>query len=280
MPLSDTENCMMGILCGATDCTLLQSTNYWKNASQQGLPFSLDPRVLYRGYTVNVLQNSACVMSQFFINGMLTKAITGGVDRPLSGAEQIAAGVGAGAISSLFAGPMELVMIQQQVKGGGLVSTASNVMKGGASTVFRGTTGMALREGIYSGGYLGIIPVVRGEIQKRYPELSQDQARLAAAFTAGPVCSMLSHPPDTIKTCLQGDIENATYKSYSQTVSRYARGSLASRKRVLVTALTCVRADLRLASAGSPRSVASRRCGRARRGVSSARCAASSSSTR
>ena len=32
-----------------TDTTLLQSTNYWKNASQQGLPFTLNPAVLYRG---------------------------------------------------------------------------------------------------------------------------------------------------------------------------------------------------------------------------------------
>ena len=31
------------------DTTLLQSTNYWKNAKQQGLPFTMDPRVLYRG---------------------------------------------------------------------------------------------------------------------------------------------------------------------------------------------------------------------------------------
>ena len=27
----------------------LQPTIYWKNAAQQGLPFTADPRVLYRG---------------------------------------------------------------------------------------------------------------------------------------------------------------------------------------------------------------------------------------
>ena len=46
--LSDTENSALGIVCGVTDCTLLQSTNYWKNAQQQGLPFTLNPSVLYR----------------------------------------------------------------------------------------------------------------------------------------------------------------------------------------------------------------------------------------
>ena len=31
------------------DVCLLQPTNYWKNAQQNGMPFSLSPAVLYRG---------------------------------------------------------------------------------------------------------------------------------------------------------------------------------------------------------------------------------------
>ena len=65
MPLSDMENLIIGFGCGAGDCTLLQSTNYWKNAKQQRLPFTLDPRILYRGYTVNTLQNGGHNL-QFF----------------------------------------------------------------------------------------------------------------------------------------------------------------------------------------------------------------------
>lgn len=110
-------------------------------------------------------------------------------------------------------------MIQQQVKGTGLFGTASNLLSKGPSTVFRGTTGMALREGLYAGGFLGFIPVARQEVQKRYPDLSNDQARLLATCIAGPICSMASHPPDTLKTCLQGDIEGKKFKSYGQTVS-------------------------------------------------------------
>ena len=142
----------------------------------------------------------------------------------------------------------------------------------GASTVFRSTTGMALREGIYSGGYPGIIPVVRGEIQKRYPELSQ--VGLDCRGVRRGRCARCFAPARHDQDMPQGDIENATYRA-TRTVSRCA---VLLHPDVLVTALTCVRADLRLASAGSPRSVASRRCGQARRGVSSARCAASSSS--
>jgi hypothetical protein len=219
MPMSDFENCAIGVICGATDCTLLQSTNYWKNAQQQGLPFSLDPRVLYRGYTVNVVQNAFCVMSQFYLAGVLKNALTGGVDRPLSNTEKIASGVSAGALSSIIAGPMELCMIQQQVKGGGLAATVSSLAAQGPSTIFRGTSGMMLREGLYAGGFLGIIPVAREEMQKAYPGMSNDQARLAGTFIAGPICSICSHPPDTLKTCLQGDVEGAKYRTYGQTLN-------------------------------------------------------------
>lgn len=193
-----------------------------KNAQQQGLPFTLNPSVLYRGYAVNTLQNAGCVMSQFFLNGMLKTAVTGGVDRPLSAGETIATAVSAGAISSIFASPMELVMIQQQIKGGGLFSTAGDLISKGPSTVFRGITGMMFREGLYCGGFLGFIPVVRSEVQKRYPDLTGDQARLAATFLAGPICSMASHPPDTLKTCLQGDIEGSKFKGYAQSASKLA----------------------------------------------------------
>lgn len=220
MPLSDLENCAAGTFCGFVDCTLLQSTNYLKNAKQQGLPFTLNPRVLYRGYTVNVLQNSFCVMSQFFLDGQIKKLLTGGVDRPLSNGEKIASAISAGAISSVFAGPMELIMIQQQVKGTSLFSTAGTLFAKGPSTIWRGTPGMAMREGLYAGGFLGFIPVVREEMQKRYPEMSADQARFAATCIAGPVCSMASHPPDTIKTCLQGDVEAAKYTGYRQGIPK------------------------------------------------------------
>jgi len=220
MVLSDLENCSIGIICGVSDTTLLQSTNYWKNAKQQGLPFTLDPRVLYRGYGINTLNNGACVMSQFFLNGIITNTITGGVDRPLGPAEKIGAGVSAGVLSSIVSGPMELVMIQQQLRGTGMMATALDILKEGPLMFSRGLMGMMLREGIYCGGYLGIMPVVRQEITTRYPDSygkNEDGARIAAACVTTPFVSFASHPADTIKTCLQGDVAQARYKGYLQT---------------------------------------------------------------
>jgi len=217
------ENCAIGLICGVADTTLLQSCNYWKNANQQGLPFTLDPRVLYRGYTVNTLNNGLCVMYQFYANGIIQRMITGGADRPLGDGEKILAGMASGASSGILCGPMELIMIQQQRKGGGLVGTAIDMVKAGPATFFRGTLAMMAREGIYAGGFLGLMPVVRRTIRETFPDSvgkTEDSARMAAAFVAGPICGIASHPPDTIKTCLQGDIEGTVYKTYGQTYSK------------------------------------------------------------
>lgn len=228
MPLSDAENMALGFIGGSIDVTLLQSTNYWKNAAQQGLPFTLNPMVLYRGYFANLMNNGFCVSTQFLFNGLVQKAVTGGVDRPLTAAEKITCGTSAGVLSGIVCGPIELVMIQQQRQGLSLMATSLDILKGGLSQVFRGTTGMCFREGIYCGGYLGIMPVVREQIQARFSDSigkTEDSARFAAALIAGPINGMLSHPPDTLKTCLQGDLHGVKFTGYVQSAGILVRES-------------------------------------------------------
>ena len=145
-PLSDAENIGFGLLCGFTDVALFQPMNYWKNAVQQSLPFTLNPSLLYRGVAANLANNSFCVGAQFWLNGVWRKMITGGVNRDLSNIEKVGGGVFAGAASSLVAGPIELVMIQQQRKGGTLLDTTLKMLQGGH--IFRGTIAMAAREGL------------------------------------------------------------------------------------------------------------------------------------
>ena len=46
--LSESENMVLGAGTALTEGILLQPTLYWKNARQQGLPFSINPRLIYR----------------------------------------------------------------------------------------------------------------------------------------------------------------------------------------------------------------------------------------
>ena len=46
--LSTTESTLLGIAGGIIEVSILQPILYLKNASQQGLPFTLNPALLYR----------------------------------------------------------------------------------------------------------------------------------------------------------------------------------------------------------------------------------------
>jgi hypothetical protein len=219
--LTAAENAAMGALGGWVDVTLLQATNYWKNAAQQGLPFERNPKVLYRGYFVNALSNSSCVMVQFAATGLIQQLIAGGQDRKLSNVEQIGSALTSGYVSGFLCSPLELAMIQQQRKGGSLVGTTGNLLAGGPSTVTRGTLSTCLRESLNCGCYLGIMPICRQKIQTLFPSIasSDDKCRLAAALACGPLCVMLGNPADTVKSCMQGDIERIKFGSMKETYS-------------------------------------------------------------
>jgi hypothetical protein len=70
---------------------------------------------------------------------------------------------------------------------------------------------------------------VRHTLMENYPERFPDSntARVPAALLGGFFACYLTHPFDTIKTCMQGDIERTTYGTFTQTASKiWAQSSL------------------------------------------------------
>jgi len=120
------------------------------------------------------------------------------------------------------------VMIQQQRFGTSLVEAAGRIVSEyGAATLFRGLATSCGREGLFTAGYLGIGPVFGDKLQKDHG-VSKAVAEFAGAAGAGMIAATLSHPLDTIKTCMQGDVEQKTYKSIGQTYSTiYEEGGAA-----------------------------------------------------
>ena len=190
---------------------------YCKNATQQKLPLTLDPRVLYRGIGVSIGNMVVLTGLQFPLSGAVARGITGGEDRPLSKGEKVASGFAGGAISGFVCAPMELIMIQQQRFGTSLLGAASRIVNEfGLSTLFRGLETSCGREGLFAAGYLGMGPVFAEQLRKSYG-MSESTSSFAGAAGAGMIAATLSHPLDTIKTCMQGDIERATYTSFMGT---------------------------------------------------------------
>eukprot|EP00602_Paraphysomonas_sp_CaronLab_P003453 CAMPEP_0185025550 /NCGR_PEP_ID=MMETSP1103-20130426/8462_1 /TAXON_ID=36769 /ORGANISM="Paraphysomonas bandaiensis, Strain Caron Lab Isolate" /LENGTH=240 /DNA_ID=CAMNT_0027558771 /DNA_START=52 /DNA_END=771 /DNA_ORIENTATION=+ len=215
--LSPVENTVVGVCIGVIEVTLMQPTLYLKNAAQQNLPFTIDPRKLYRGLAVSIGNMSVLTGLQFPLTGIVTNVITGGQNRKLSASEQISSGFAGGALSGFACAPMELVLIQQQRFGGSLLSTPHRIVTSfGPMTMFRGLLTACGREGVFTAGYMGVGPVISNYMEHER-NMSNMNAKAVGAVVAGVLASTLSHPMDTIKSCMQGDLERKTYTSLVST---------------------------------------------------------------
>jgi len=176
----------------------------------------MNPRLLYRGLAPSVINMGVLTGVQFPMTGAIQGMFTGGAMRELSAAEAIGSGFLGGAASGLICAPMELIMIQQQRFGGSLASVPSKVVSQlGPQGLFRGLLCSSGREALYTAGYLGIGPSIKGALQERGYD---DKTALAGgAIIGGVIAATLSHPLDTIKTCMQGDLKGEKYGSLSST---------------------------------------------------------------
>ena len=91
--LSEGENALVGITAGIADITCIQWAYYLKNARQQRLPLTLNPRILYRGYVANCANVAAGTSFQFAIAGALNKLVLGGAQRELTDVEKVGTGL-------------------------------------------------------------------------------------------------------------------------------------------------------------------------------------------
>jgi len=147
-------------------------------------------------------------MLQFAVGGSLKKFAQGGdKDKRLSLVEEMSCGIVAGSVSAFVGSPLELVMIQQQRKGGSTMAAIKSIAT--PSIISRGLIGTMVREALWTCGYLSIPPIVRHHLMTEYPDTftSNDKARVPAALLGGLFACYLTQPFDTIKTCMQGDIE-------------------------------------------------------------------------
>ncbi len=72
------------------------------------------------------------------------------------------------------------------------------------------------REGLFTAGYLGLAPVLAEQIHQELG-VGGKLGSFLGACCAGMLAATLSHPLDTVKTCLQGDVAQEKYKSMPET---------------------------------------------------------------
>lgn len=232
--LDDSRNCFLGACAGGIEAGATQPLTYVKNCLQQGVRVSVDPRVIYRGTGASCLADASLISCQFVLCGCLQKCLVGGRSRPLSFFEEVGCALAAGAASGVPCSVLELTMIQQQRFGGSALNTVRNVIaKRGATVMLRGLGPTAARESLFAAGYLGLSPQF-----ERLASADSTLATAAASLASGLICAALTHPIDTIKSCMQGDLDRAMYRGAFHTartiwasgggVTPFYRGALLS----------------------------------------------------
>lgn len=188
----------IGSLTGIAEVCVDQPLIYIKNMLQQGNKISLSPRVLYRGFGVNIACMAPTTAVQFGIDGLLKKYMPGS-DKGITTARAAIAG----AASALVSTPTELVVLYQQNKGLNAIKTVSElVLHNGASGLYRGLCAKALRDSIFCMGLLSMYPACEQYIQKNCIN-NRLVASVASGVIAGGVTAAISHPFDTISTVMQ-----------------------------------------------------------------------------
>lgn len=215
--LTEFENATVGMWVGVIEVLCLQPINYMKNMVQQGQKIIFNPAVMYRGVGANCVNMGSCTMLQFAVGGSLKQVVLGNEKRQLTDAEQMMCGLGGGIFSALACTPTELVMIQQQRTGLNTIETIKSVAS--PSLITRGFIGAAVREGLWTCGYLSIPAIVKPKIMAAFPDTfdTTDKARVPASLLGGLFACYLTHPFDTMKTCMQGDIKREKFGTLSET---------------------------------------------------------------
>uniref|UniRef100_A0A6B2LE80 Mitochondrial carrier protein n=1 Tax=Arcella intermedia TaxID=1963864 RepID=A0A6B2LE80_9EUKA len=208
---------MLGIGGGSLEITLLMPLLTWKISKQQGRKLPTSVRGWYRGLLAQASSVAPITALQVVSNGLIEKAITG-ANRESTDSEKIMASCGAGVVSACIYSPVDLITIQQQKLGEGPLYSIKHIASnhGLFGGLYRGFTACAVREGIYSCGYLGLAPVFTSFLREKYPQIAKKSdflVSLAGAISAGLIAAAITHPVDTTKTCIQGDLQKTKYRT-------------------------------------------------------------------
>ena len=203
--LSRCEEAAIGAACGSIEVCVMQPSVYWKTELQQGrfnLLRAVSPRYAYRGTVIAATSIAPITAIQFSVNGACMSALSGFQPVTASMLSSVVAGVVSAGVQS----PCQLLEINQQKHGGRVLATVRRVVDThGALGMWRGLSMTAAREAMFCCSYLSSAPLLSTAIRER-STLGEGMSALAGAVLAGTVGAVLTHPADTLKTRLQGDL--------------------------------------------------------------------------
>lgn len=213
--LTVMESIFSGSVVGAIE--VLVNYPLWtiKVQIQNGDPFTVNPKKLYRGLVPNAFSMIPTTalqvgLDQWFQNYLFKDTATLS-QKQLTGTAFLA-GVG----SSLISCPTEMIMLKQRHDHLSFhAATQGLIQQRGVSSLYSGLLATALREGLFTAFFLVATPALKAKIKPYYP--NDYGASLLAGFTSGVAATLMSQGVDTIKTRQQSV---ATSQGFLQTAKQ------------------------------------------------------------
>ena len=227
--LTETQNTILGTIAAFIEAVLLQPTLYWKNANAMKLPFTLSPKIIYRGTAASIFNEMQMMGLQFGITGFFQKLFISEQNQKMTVGQTFISAILGGMIAANAASPVELIMVQQQRHGGTFWNTPARIFREhglGLNGIMRGVVPTMLRDSIYVSGMLGVTPLIQAYLMEKH-SYSQASASFFGSIAGGVFGAVVSQPVDVVKTCMQGDIERVKYKHFLEAVRQvWSEGGL------------------------------------------------------
>ncbi|MBP6952566.1 MAG: hypothetical protein KBC28_10330 [Alphaproteobacteria bacterium] len=200
--ISFSQGVISGCTAGVLDVVINHPLWAIKIMMQNGESLSFKPQSLYRGLVSNTLTMIPLTASRVAISSFLQKK-SHNAHEDDSPTKMILSSFVGGMFPSLFGGPTELLRNLEHKNKMTFRETYRNYIdKKGYIRLFRGTPGVAIRDGIYTTSFSALTPLIRNYFEKERG-IGADIAPLFAGVTSGLIAAVASHPFDTIKVIQQ-----------------------------------------------------------------------------
>ena len=197
---SPQKNISTGTVAAVAEATINHPLWAIKLRQQANKPFTLNPGILYRGFTGHVISRIPTTSLQMLCSDYFQNNVFSTINS--HEAKLILSGFFGGVMAAILQTPVELTMTYQHKYGKNFLSQVSNIVGSkGAWALQTGYGGTAFRLGSYTCCFFAIQPLLKNKLEKKY-NLTTLSSHIASSVLAG----TFSNPADVIKTQQQNEL--------------------------------------------------------------------------
>ncbi|MBA2649833.1 MAG: MC/SLC25 family protein [Legionella sp.] len=195
--LKPLESIGVGVATGFVSATVYMPFMTLKVRYQCGEPFTLDPRILYKGYPTILGVIVPVTAIQIFNASRVENAVSG---TTVSSNQRMLSSFLGGASSALISNTLNLSVTQlhKHKYASPFLSLKTLMANHGTQKIMVGLPTSAMGEGLFTLAYYGIVPLVKPHVKKHVD--NELASTLMTGVIAGVPTAVITQPLDRIKT--------------------------------------------------------------------------------